>query len=95
MNQEEEKEKLMAEFVANVQYLRDNIPPDDIYEFAEQALLSAEFFILRWAEWVDAFEECEKCGLTKLWFQNVIGLKALQSVNQKAKVKLDMEIHED
>lgn len=85
-----DKEELLKSYREDVQWLRDNIPPDDIYEFAEQALLSAEFFISCWNEWVDVFEECEKHPATKTWFTNVMGLRALRNESKKSKVDIKL-----
>ena len=85
------KQKLLDQYHIDVQWLRDNIPPDDIYDFAEQALLSAEFFILKWAEWVDVDEERDKDKLVNIWFQNVIGIMALQAESFKTRLNLEMK----
>lgn len=87
---EEEKEKQMEMFNKNVQWLRENIAPDDIYDFAEQALMAADFFIGELSNWVNLAEEGEKDKVLALWVRNVVGMRVMR--DQKAKMMIDMTL---
>ncbi len=72
-----------------IEFLRTNIAPDDIYEFAEQALAGAEFFIRRWNEWVDVGEECEKDMKTLTWVSNILGMRSLEKTGYDEGIGID------
>lgn len=57
-----DKIKLLEE---NVRYLRDNIPPDDIYLFAEQMYLTSIYFLYKWSDWIDIDKECKSDDKSK------------------------------
>lgn len=82
-------EEANKRYERKVSFLRKNIPPDDIYEFAEQALTCAEFFLSKWNDWVDINEECEKHRPVEMWVKNLVGLRILekQGYNQGISVK--------
>ena len=86
MNREELKEK----FEKNVLYLKRNIPPDDIYLFAEQTFMATMFFLHKWSEWVDVNEECQKDPVAKKWVTNIIGLQRCK--DQALDVDLDLNL---
>lgn len=69
------------EFKKNVEFLRNNIPKDEIYEFAEQCLVAAEFFLFKWSQWVDLYEETEKDEIVHVWVSNVIHIRQLNEEN--------------
>jgi len=89
------EDEQLEEFHKNVIWLHDNIPPDDIYLFAEQALFSAEYFILKWAEHVDLEKEAESNKTTELWLKNVLGIRALRKLEAKGMLDFDMKFLED
>ncbi len=62
----------------NVEWLKVNIPRDEIYEFTEQSLIAAEFFLHKWNDWVDVAEECRKDKVTHLWVSNILGIRRLK-----------------
>jgi len=64
------------EYLENVAWLKTVVAPEDIYDFAEQTIHAALFFMIRWQEWVDIMEEAEKCEATNTWVSNVLGLRA-------------------
>jgi len=72
------QEELQKKFDDNVAWMQRNVPPDDIYLFAEQTKMAAAYFIRRWAEWVDIAEEAKKDPVANLWLNNISGLVYLQ-----------------
>lgn len=84
---EKEKEFYLEKFNKDVQWLRDVVPPDDIYDFAEQALMAADFFIHELSHWVDLGEEGERNKVLGLWLRNIVGMRVLR--NQKMKGIID------
>lgn len=84
------KEELKAKFEKNIEYLKRNIPPDDIYLFAEQTFMATLFFIHKWSEWVDVNEECLADSLAKKWVTNIIGLQMAK--DKEIDVNLDLDL---
>lgn len=88
MNQEE----LRAKFEENVQYLRANIPPDDIYPFAEETFMAALFFLKRWSDWTDLNVEMENDPVARKWIVNILTL--LNYRERKEELRLDLGLEE-
>lgn len=84
------KEELKAKFEKNVDFLKRNIPPDDIYMFAEQTFMAAMFFLFKWSEWVDVNEEGEKDEVVKKWASNIIGFQRCR--DQEIDIDLDLDL---
>lgn len=91
MNREELKEK----FEKNVEFLKRNVPPDDIYLFAEQTFMATLFFLHKWSEWVDINDECSKCPFAKKWVNNIVGLQMCKDKEQDVNLDLNMPSIED
>ena len=89
------KEEMQLEFQKNVEYLQRNIPPDDIYLFAEQTFMAAVFFIFKWAEWADVRDEADKCPITKKWLTNILSLKIAREKGIDLNLDLDIKSVED
>lgn len=75
---EEEARKL---YLKRVCFLRNNVAPDDIYEFAEQALACADFFLNKWNEWEDIAKEVDNNTDAGQWIKNLVGLRILEKQN--------------
>lgn len=88
---DQEKEKHLEKFRQNVQWLREQIPPDDIYEFAEQALMAADFFISELSSWVDLSMESEQDKVLALWLKNVVGMRVLRDQGYKGRIDMTMK----
>lgn len=73
-----EESDLENKFHRDVDWLYKNIPPDEIYVFAHQSFLAAEYFLWQWSQWVNVIEEAKKDSLTNLWVQNIVGVKLLR-----------------
>lgn len=84
------KEELKAKFEKNVEYLKRNVPPDDIYLFAEQTFMATLFFLHKWSEWVDVNEECLADPVAKKWVTNIIGLQMAK--DKEIDVNLDLDL---
>ncbi len=89
------KEEMKLKFEKNVDYLKRNIPPDDIYMFAEQTYMATLFFLHKWSEWVDLNEEAERCDVTKKWITNIIGLQICKDKEMDVNLDLDMKSIEE
>lgn len=85
------KEELLKKFEKNVDYLRRNIPPDDIYIFTEQTFMAALFFLKKWSERADIPEEMAKCPVTAKWVTNILSLQALRDREEDVHLDLDMK----
>ncbi len=89
------KEELRQKFERNVEYLKRNVPPDDIYLFTEQTSMAAIYFIHKWAEWVDINKECVEDEITRKWLKNILGFEYYKNENIDVALDLDLESTED
>lgn len=85
------KEDWLKKFEKNVAYLQKNIPPDDIYVFAEQTFMSSMFFLSKWSDWIDIEEEMEKDPVVEKWVNNIVGLQKLKDLGQDVNLDLNYE----
>ena len=85
------KEELKQKFEKNVEYLKRNIPPEDIYIFAEQTYMATLFFLNKWSEWVDLQEEATKDPVTRKWVRNILGLLASRDLEEEIELDLDLK----
>ena len=89
------KEELKANFEKNVDYLRRNIPPDDIYLFTEQTFMAALFFLKKWSDCINITEEIEKDFISRKWVANIMGLLHCRNNNIDLTLDLDLKSIED
>lgn len=89
------KEELVKKFEKNVLYLKENIPPDDIYVFAEQTFMAAMYFLHGWSQWVDLNEEAKRDPISKKWITNIIALQMMKDRNESVDIDLGLESMED
>jgi hypothetical protein len=73
-----DESEFAKKFRQDVDWIHANIPPDDIYVFAHQSFLAAEYFLWRWSQWESIVEDAQKNEMTNLWVQNIIGIKVLR-----------------
>lgn len=85
-----EKHELMKKFEENVAYLQRNIPPDDIYLFAEETLMAALYFMHRWSKHEDINTACKENLVARKYVSNILGLQRLR--DQAIDVELDLDI---
>jgi len=78
----EEIEKYQKKFEERVIWLSENIPPDDIYCFAQQMLLAAEYFIYRLNDQIDVREYMASDIDMNNWVKMVLGISASQMSNK-------------
>ncbi len=76
----------LERYERNVEWLKQNLSEDEIYRFAEQGLMAAEFFLSKWNEWVDILEEAEKDKMVKLWIQNLTTIRLGQNAGIPTKI---------
>lgn len=86
-----DKEQFLKKFNNNVEYLRRNIPPDDIYEFCEQTAMAAVYFLRKWDEWIDMQDEMDSNPTSKKWIMNIGSLRIAQEEN----IDLDFDLRLD
>ena len=82
---------MKAKFEKQVDYLKRNVPEEDIYIFAEQTFMATMFFLYKWCEWVDMKEECEKDPVAKKWINNILGFQKLRDDDIDINVDLNLK----
>jgi hypothetical protein len=85
------KEKMLEEFEKNVEYLRRNVPPDDIYIFTEQTFMAAMFFLMKWKDLVDLRKECREDKIVAKWVNNIGGFYLTRLEGNDQQLDLNME----
>lgn len=95
MLSEEDRERYQAKFDSDVQWLRNNIPPDDIYDFSEQALMAADFFINELSLYVDLNEEAQINKLFGVWLKNIVGLRLLKNSNMNGRIEMNLKTEDE
>jgi len=89
------KEELLKKFEQNIQYLKRNVPPDDIYMFTEQTFMAALFFLHKWSEWADINEEMKNDEVARKWVTNIVGFQRLKDMNEDVHLDLNMKSIEE
>lgn len=85
------KAEIKKRFEFNVNYLRRNVPPDDIYEFAEQTRMAAMYFLIKWQEHADLRREVLDNESSRKWIANILGLDRCMANNQDLSLDLGLE----
>lgn len=85
------RDELMAKYEKNVAYLQRNIPPDDIYAFAEQTFMAAMFFMWKWSQWEEISEAAKQCEITKKWMTNILSVHELKEQGKDVELDLDLK----
>lgn len=85
----------LDQFERHTAFLRRNIPPDDIYAFAEQAVIAANYFLIRWREWVEVRDEMKKDPVVKRWVTNLVALRYAQENDLNVKFNLRFDKYDE
>ncbi len=91
MNRQQMREK----FFENIEYLQRNIPPDDIYVFAEETFMAALFFLYKWSKLENIQEQCENDPVSRKWVNNILGLQRAREASIDVSLDLGIESVED
>lgn len=89
---ESEKHKHFDTFDKSVKWLRRVVPPDDIYDFAEQALLACDYFIHKLKELTDLPSEQAKDKILNGWLRNVMGMRVLKEQVYDGIISVSMKV---
>lgn len=76
----DDHEKFLKEFEKDVKWLRNNIPPDDIYDFCQEALMAANFFLSKLMQLNDLEEELENDKVLSIYYKNIVAIKIGQKL---------------
>ncbi len=90
------KKQKLSEYKNCVQWIKDHVAPDDIYDLAHQGIMAAECLIDVLKKTcdennIDFNEIIESNGEAKHWFNNVMGIETLKNNNFKGFLCLDVE----
>lgn len=84
------KEEFIKTFEENVLYLEHNIPPDDIYAFAEQTYMAALYFLHVISHNIDIEALMKNDPIARKWISNVMLL--LNARDLKEPISLDLKL---
>jgi hypothetical protein len=74
-------------FNANVDWLKRVVPDDEIHNLTQQMIMTAEFFLDRWMEWVDVEEELDKNPYMKPYVMGLVRIKMLSQFDSPVMLK--------
>jgi hypothetical protein len=86
-----DREEIIKAYEEDITYLQRNIPPDDIYQFAQQLLVGSLFFLEKWSDWVTIDEEMEKCPETDKWVRNIVNFYVRQQNKEDQTIELGIK----
>ena len=89
-----DKHQLFEKYKKNVEWLHRNIPPDDIYDFAEQSYMAALFFLHTINHNLDLQQQLRD-PVFKKWATNIISLLDVREKGVDASIDLQMDILDD
>ena len=82
------KKDVMEKYKLHVEWMRNNIPPDDIYDFTEQVLMGSVYF----------FYQCYKHNVINLedpitmkWAKNIAIVVTAQEANERCEYDLALD----
>jgi hypothetical protein len=84
--------KMLAEYANQVKWLRERVPPDDIYDFAQQLLVAAEYFISVMDEEMELEEAILRDPALDHWIANVLSVEMMKREGFKATINTDWRI---
>ncbi len=93
--EDERKKEVMRQYYEDVAWLRRCISPDDIFEFTEQALIAASFFLSKWSDWVDITEEGKKDKEAEAWIRNIISIRLIKESGYEGPISFEMKDYEE
>lgn len=88
----EEKLKNREYFEKNIQWIKKNVAPDDIYIFAEILLACGKYFFDQWTDLIDYEAEIEKNPASRHFIINFAKIVMAQSQDADFQVKLNIDI---
>lgn len=92
--------KIKGEIEKDIEWFKKNIGLEDVYCFAQQSFIAAEYFLAQLADWVDVEEECTMDKTFNFWCKNVLGLSVFRRENPdycggiNVKIKEEHEVEE-
>ena len=89
------KKEYAEKYQRHVDWIRRNIAPDDIYDFAQQSLM-ASIYLLKVLDDEDILIRCLENKITLKWCQNIISVAVKQDEDEDCPVNLKLdELYED
>lgn len=89
---ETEKKKQFEIFESNVKWLRNAIPRDDVYDFAEQTLMACDYFIYKLNELSDLPNEGVKDPLLEGWLKNIMFIRRSRKEKYQGIIQVSMRL---
>jgi hypothetical protein len=71
----------------NVRWLRQHVPMDDVYEFAEQTIMCAEYFLANLNGVMDLGSKMQNDKIFAGWVKNLVGIRAIKEQNINISIK--------
>lgn len=90
-----DQQEFQAEYEKNIAWLQRNVPPDDIYDFGEQTLIAAVYFLKKYAQTFSYVPDIMHDPLTAHWIKWLMLLVKRRSDNTDGSVDLALEGMDD
>lgn len=90
-----DKARLLKEYEKNIAWLRRNVPPDDIYDFAEQTYMAALYFLKRMSMLVDMRKELDTYPPSKKYATNLCLVLHLREQGIDSPLDFNLDVYDD
>ena len=91
---DQEKKKLLDDYFNDVVWLRNHVPRDDIYEFAQQLLMSSEFLLAYLMKKVDLVAEASNDKMLASYVRNLVAIRAMKSTDFDGTINTEVNVME-
>lgn len=88
-----DKHQLFEKYKKNIEWLHRNVPPDDIYDFAEQTYMAALFFLNVISNDLNIHVQLQN-PVFKKWATNIISVLDYREKGIDTSIDLQMDVYE-
>lgn len=78
-----EKKMHLDRYKTGIEWLKQTLPSDEIYEFAELALVACDYFVKKISEITDLEKEAKRDKVFESWIQNIGALRVFRDPHGK------------
>lgn len=89
---EEDEKKLIEEYRRHVDWLRQRVPRDDVYDFAQQMILSAEYILAELGKHADIQKIMHKDPVMRQWIENVMSIHFMKESGYQGIINTSISI---
>ncbi len=92
---DQEKQQLLDEYNSDIQWLRDHVALDDVYDFAQQCLMSSNYFLYRLSTFMDIGEEVKNDPALRNKVKSLLALQLMKKTGSTEMINTEIIIQLD